>query len=431
MPVHPNKKGVSVLLVAVLVTVLLVPGYRTAAHAKKLALLGDANLNSEYDAGDARIALRIAVGLDSASADLAAVCDADRSGTVDAADARLILRVSVGLDSLGLRTVEVEDGFLGYDEPQSQSTTRPAPTEEETSVSPIVSPLVISGGEGATPVFTPQPGTFTVITVGNGHGVGMTQHGAAYLSKQGWNYQQILAYYYQGSVLVSAPLASQTCFYLDRWYNVEDLLIRMVYAEIGGFENTVEAFKAQCVAIYTLMMRYGFYITDGNAVAAISYRTAEYQNNPYLHEAVHAVLGQYIAEVNDPSYRPALTVYSSMSGGCTISCAEAWGGGGFPHTGVYSLFDGDPSVQVSWEQYVRVLSFSVEEVRQEILAMDYTTYLSDNPAEWVQILQHNASYNSAIGYVQSIRLGNKVYNGIWRCNFLGLRCPCFTIFYTP
>ena len=212
---------------------------------------------------------------------------------------------------------------------------------------------------------------------------------------------------------------------------MRELLIRMVYGEIGGFEDTEEAFKAQCVAIYTLMRRYNFYITDGNSVASMSYRTSEYQNNVWLHRAVDAVLGQYIAEVGDPTYAPALTVYSSMSGGWTMSAADAWGGGGFPHTGVYSLFDGDPSVQVPWEQFVRVLTFSVEEVRDAILSKDYSTVLSSNPAEWVQILDHTAAYNSQIGYVRSLRLGNKTYSGIYRCNFLGLRCPCYTIFYTP
>ncbi len=428
-----KKPLLSLLLAVVLAAAFTFPA-GVPVHASRSFFLGDANLNYTLDSADARIALRAAVGLEKMTDDLRLLCDADRDGIVTAADARLILRVAVSIDTLYGASVEISDDYQPPAE-ADVSTMRPPVTDPVTEPvtgvqpNPEIPPIV--GGQGVTPSFTPVSGTFTVITVGNGHGVGMTQHGAAYLAKQGWDYRQILAYYYQGSVLVSAPLASDVCYYLGSWYNVEELLIRMVYAEIGGFHDTTEAFKAQCVAIYTLMMRYGFYITDGNAVAGLSYRTSEYENNPYLHEAVHAVLGQYIAEAGDYTYSPALTVYSSMSGGCTISAAEAWGGGGFPHTGVYSLFDGDPSVQVSWEQYVRVLTFTVEEVRQDILEKDWSTILSDNPADWVQILAHNASYNNQIGYVQAIRLGNKVYEGIYRCNFLGLRCPCYTIFYTP
>jgi stage II sporulation protein D len=41
-------------------------------------------------------------------------------------------------------------------------------------------------------------GTFTVTTYGYGHGVGMSQNGANILAEQGYNYEQILKYYYTG-----------------------------------------------------------------------------------------------------------------------------------------------------------------------------------------------------------------------------------------
>ena len=41
--------------------------------------------------------------------------------------------------------------------------------------------------------------TFTVT--GWGHGVGMSQAGAAYLASQGMGYREILAYYYPGTEL--------------------------------------------------------------------------------------------------------------------------------------------------------------------------------------------------------------------------------------
>ncbi len=41
-------------------------------------------------------------------------------------------------------------------------------------------------------------GVFTFSVKGYGHGVGMSQHGADYLAKQGYTYKEILEYYYTG-----------------------------------------------------------------------------------------------------------------------------------------------------------------------------------------------------------------------------------------
>lgn len=43
-------------------------------------------------------------------------------------------------------------------------------------------------------------------TNGYGHGVGMCQHGADYYAEQGYAYQQILAYYYPGTAILSLPI---------------------------------------------------------------------------------------------------------------------------------------------------------------------------------------------------------------------------------
>ena len=38
----------------------------------------------------------------------------------------------------------------------------------------------------------------TIINKGYGHGVGMSQYGAEAMAEKGYNYQDILKYYYQG-----------------------------------------------------------------------------------------------------------------------------------------------------------------------------------------------------------------------------------------
>ncbi|MEG2697745.1 MAG: SpoIID/LytB domain-containing protein, partial [Ruthenibacterium sp.] len=46
-------------------------------------------------------------------------------------------------------------------------------------------------------------GTWTFVTRGNGHGVGMSQWGAWGYAKQGWGYDAILKYYYPGTAITS------------------------------------------------------------------------------------------------------------------------------------------------------------------------------------------------------------------------------------
>ena len=43
---------------------------------------------------------------------------------------------------------------------------------------------------------------FTFTVYGYGHGVGMSQYGADYLARQGYTYEEILQYYYQGVTLI-------------------------------------------------------------------------------------------------------------------------------------------------------------------------------------------------------------------------------------
>jgi stage II sporulation protein D len=56
-----------------------------------------------------------------------------------------------------------------------------------------------------------QPGQFLVKGLGNGHGVGMSQMGAAALAAQrAWTYKQILEYYYVRTTLCSLNAANKS-----------------------------------------------------------------------------------------------------------------------------------------------------------------------------------------------------------------------------
>ena len=50
--------------------------------------------------------------------------------------------------------------------------------------------------------------TFTFHVYGYGHGVGLSQRGANYYAKAGYNYQWILAHYYPGTTLGTDPAFS-------------------------------------------------------------------------------------------------------------------------------------------------------------------------------------------------------------------------------
>ena len=88
-------KKISIILVFILLAAtLLVP---VSANAR-----GDVNGNGRVEAADARLALRIAVGMESYAAGTPqfAAADVNGNGKVEAADARVILRAAVGLETL-------------------------------------------------------------------------------------------------------------------------------------------------------------------------------------------------------------------------------------------------------------------------------------------------------------------------------------------
>lgn len=80
--------------------------YTCICGAKKVEkhyyLTGDADNSGDVTASDARIALRISVGLENISTEskMFVACDIDLDGSVDTSDARRILRAAVGLEKL-------------------------------------------------------------------------------------------------------------------------------------------------------------------------------------------------------------------------------------------------------------------------------------------------------------------------------------------
>lgn len=62
---------------------------------------------------------------------------------------------------------------------------------------------------GSTPA-SALPSTLTLVGHGWGHGIGMGQFGALGYALSGWNYQQILAHFYGGTLLTTVPAQAAT-----------------------------------------------------------------------------------------------------------------------------------------------------------------------------------------------------------------------------
>ncbi len=275
------------------------------------------------------------------------------------------------------------------------------------------------------PVFTAAHDTFTFVMYGNGDGVGMPQQGAIEMAKVGLPYDYILSYYYTGTAIVQDAAMPAVSYYRGSYVNTEELLARIIYMEIGD-ESPYEAQKAQGVTAYTMLKYYNFYVTD-STYFHVGAASSSYAACPEtVRRAAHEVVGQYMIMAGDPNREPALAEYHDMCAGHTLNAIDAWGGGTFP-LGVPSPFE------ACHPDFITFYSCSSAEMRDRILRWDPTVQLSANPAEWIEILSHDASLDENRGYVTSLRIGNKTLDGIGRFNtrILDLKTSCFTVVYTP
>lgn len=308
--------------------------------------------------------------------------------------------------------------------PSYETTVFPGITAETTTN--------LSAGEPAEPpaanvtVQTTSPnvsstkGTFTFYVFGYGHGVGMSQHGADYLAKQGWNYAQILANYYYGTTLVSGDTYPETIKYNGTAYKTRDYLAGVLEGEMGSSFHK-EALKAQAVAAYTFAKYYGYSLTtDSNA----------YKPNPsqVCYDAVDEVMkaGLYITYGG----QTALTPFHSISSGLTTSYYNAWGGTALPY-----LRGGRPSYgDYNAPNFKSTFTMTSDEFKSYISSKNYGITLSGDPATWISVLSHDAAINDDIGYVSSISVGGKIMSGNeFRIKLMDgkIRSHCFTVVYTP
>lgn len=310
-------------------------------------------------------------------------------------------------------------------EPVTQSTSGTPGISGVTDTIVNVDPNYSAPAEPSASQATTQPtavasstsGTFTFYVFGYGHGVGLSQSGANYYAKLGWNYAEILANYYYGTTLVIGDTYPDKITYAGAEYNTRDYLATALESEMGS-SSPLEALKAQAVALYTYAKYYDFTVsTSGHAYGKTP------STNAY--SAVDAVLGYYLTYNGNT----ALTPFHAMSAGLTTSYYNVWGGTSIPY-----LSGGRPSYgDYEAKNFSTAYSISSSDFKA-LVKSRCNIELSGDPAAWLSIISHDACIDSNTGYVYSINVGGTMFSGYkFRSEVMGgtIRSHCFKLAYTP
>lgn len=268
--------------------------------------------------------------------------------------------------------------------------------------------------------------TFVIVTFGWGHGVGMSQHGAVGLARAGYSYIQILKHYYNGVVLMKErPPETVRCG--SKYVKTEEMLARIVQQEISGITRQndaydINALKAQAVAAYT-NMKYSDY-----SVSGCSYVSNYDRCRDDVKAVAKEMAGQFMMYNNNVIY----AYYAACSGGVAAKYEQIWG----PTNKDMSYLTNCASYyDVYTSDYVKAEVFTPEEMKAYIKSYDSSINLSNNPADWIKILQHDDAVNEQIGYVSRMQIGDRTLDygaGMRFRDYVldyAIKSPCFAIVY--
>jgi stage II sporulation protein D len=156
-----------------------------------------------------------------------------------------------------------------------------------------------------------------VSGAGYGHGVGMSQEGALGYAEHGYSYQAILAHYYTGTALGTAPAGAQVRVLIGSKVHtiaLETYVRGVVSAEISP-SWPLAALEAQAVAsrTYALTAHAGGKRFDVYADARSQVYRGVAAQTPQTDAAVAATAGQIVTYQG----QPAITYFFASSGGRT------------------------------------------------------------------------------------------------------------------
>ena len=305
---------------------------------------------------------------------------------------------------------------------QITTTQKPTTTTQKAAeTEPATKPSETS--EGAT---VAQGGKFVFKTYGYGHGVGMSQHGAMEMAKNGSTYEQILTHYYPGTTVKADSATPATVKYGGEEIALVEYLCKTTKQEMGYSSAGREAVKAQMAAIYTYAKHNGFDVRTSQHAYAEDF---EYEGSE-IHGACLEYLGMATAEDTpvakyvDYNGSAANTVYFSTCAGKTASAESVWKAGQYPYLSGGVTSPEDPAAA----EY----EISAEEMKKLIEAYSDEIVLGENPAEWLEIMEHDACRGEGCGYVTTMRVGNATMKGnAFRASLMKhkIRSHCFTVTY--
>ncbi|MFI5005082.1 MAG: SpoIID/LytB domain-containing protein [Solirubrobacterales bacterium] len=168
--------------------------------------------------------------------------------------------------------------------------------------------------------------TLVIQGAGDGHGVGMSQEGALGYAQHGYSYEAILAHYYTGTTLSTAPAETKVRVLLNgkvRRIPLETYVRGVVGAEMPA-SWPLAALEAQAVASRTYAItdhaggsRFDVY-SDTRSQMYLGRKAQTAQTDA----AVAATAGQVVTY----NGQPAITYYFANSGGATESVQNAFPG---------------------------------------------------------------------------------------------------------
>ena len=116
----------------------------------------------------------------------------------------------------------------------------------------------------------------------------------------------------------------------------------------------------------------------------------------------------------DSQNQPIVAAYHAISSGTTESAENVWG------NELSYLVPVDSSGDIHAQGYQKTVTFSKDELKKLLETYQPTPNLSQDPSEWLSILERSGS-----GYVTLIRVGDVQMSGIEFRELLGLRSSDF------
>lgn len=392
------------------------------------------------------------------------VCDINGDGVVSRTDASYILSYCAGLttdfsedfakraDIDGDGRVTSLDAYTVLKNISSSVVVMSEEAAEETTAAPLVENTFSAASESGEPINAAVSGqslydvisndkmyiypdmsqvmqmrnTFVIITFGWGHGVGMSQWGAVGLARAGYSYIQIIRHYYNGVAIIKEQIpATVKC--AGKNVDTVEMLARIIQQEISGITTKndpldMNALRAQAVAAYTNMKFSGY------SVSGCSYVSSYDNCREDVKRIAREIAGQFIEYNGNVVY----AYYSACSAGVSARYEQVWGQ---TSRDMSYLTNSASYTDCYTPGYITAEAYSVESIRNYIKSYDSSINLSLNPADWIEIIDRDDAVNKDIGYVSTMRIGDRIISQgagmVFRDKIMkyDIKSPCFAIIY--